>query len=368
MATELRLYYSTDYLTHISRCLTDLGVNGAQFAEQVLSDPWADLSLKERMLKMTVALADILPSDGTASLEILQHLLPQISGNDVQKYADMLCLFVPEYVVHQRDHLSLEQALSALTFFTCSGTTSELAIRPFIVSHTKQVMDYLLSLTCHSNANVRRWSSEGCRPRLPWAMALPAFKKDPALILPILEALRADDSKFVQKSVANNLNDIAKDNPDIVLTFAEKWQGSHPNTNWIIRHGLRTLLKQGHPRALALYGASDVTVKDISIALSQDPLPFGQAQGIEFSATITSDLPKLLRIEYAVDFMKANGQQNRKVFMISQNQPSSRHIQISKSHKFVDYTTRKHYGGEHRIALLLNGAEVAVVPFQLIKD
>ncbi len=98
----------------------------------------------------------------------------------------------------------------------------------------------MLQWSQHANEHVRRLSSEGCRPRLPWAMALPALKRNPAPILPILENLKHDPSEFVRRSVANNLNDIAKDNPDIVIALAARWKGISRETDAIIKHGCRT--------------------------------------------------------------------------------------------------------------------------------
>jgi hypothetical protein len=89
-------------------------------------------------------------------------------------------------------------------------------------------------------------------------------KADPTLAAAILEP-RADPSAYVRKSVANHLNDIAKDRPDWLLNRLAGWQKGDPRTVWIIRHALRTLIKEGDPRALALIGVGDgaaVTIRD----------------------------------------------------------------------------------------------------------
>ncbi len=116
-------------------------------------------------------------------------------------------------------------SMSAMEFIT-QFISCEYAIRPFIIRYPGKAMKQMLQWSKHESLHVRRFSSEGCRPRLPWAMALPALKKDPTLILPILENLKDDSSEFVRKSVANNLNDIAKDNPDTVLGIVKRWQGN----------------------------------------------------------------------------------------------------------------------------------------------
>ncbi len=365
MAAELRSFYSEDYIGFIADQLAPHGVSKPDFLADCFTKDWSNLSLKERAGRLTSLLCQHLPEDPETGIEILKKILPVISTPTAQKYADMLCLFVPDYVVHRRKDLTLSQIKDALCFFTHHGTTSELAVRPFIQEYPDEMMDWMQSLSHHAHPHVRRFSSEGCRPRLPWAMALPALKKDPAPILPILTTLAADDSKFVQKSVANNLNDIAKDNSDVVLSFAEAEIGRHANTNWIIKHGTRTLLKAGEPRALALFGMGPVDVINAKLELSSDNLTLGENQTFSFSGVITGPLPEKLRLEYAVDFAKANNKSSRKVFMVKEIGSDLREIAFTKAHKFVDYTTRKHYAGSHRISILVNGAEVASAPFTL---
>jgi 3-methyladenine DNA glycosylase AlkC len=365
LAAELRSFYSDDYIWLIGNELAQItGINAQEFVTAALCENWPDLSLKERSSRLTDCLVCFLPKDPLAGIEVLKKLLPNISG-DAQKYADMLCIFVPDYVCRYKDNLPLEGALEALCYFTCHGTTSELAIRPFLIDQPNEVLQLQKKWITHEHPNVRRWISEGCRPRLPWAPALPVFKKDPEPILHILRAFIADDSKFVQKSVANNLNDISKDNPDIVLQFAEEHIDQHPNTNWILKHALRGLLKAGTPRALALFGAAPVTLQNPKLNLKFEKLQLGQSQTFEFTAQMSSPLPAKLRLEYAVDFRKANGSTSRKVFMISEKEPVSRDINAIKSHKFINYTTRKHYAGIHSITILVNGTEAVSSDFTL---
>src|SRR5690606_35514298 len=116
----------------------------------------------------------------------------------------------------------------------------------------------------HKHWGVRRLASEGCRPRLPWGMALSHLKEDPLPIIPILENLKNDPSRFVRLSVANNMNDIVKDNPQTVIELAKKWYGTSKEVDWVIKHGCRTLLKQGNPDVMALFGF-DTAVKKYRI-------------------------------------------------------------------------------------------------------
>ncbi|WP_169543898.1 DNA alkylation repair protein [Sneathiella aquimaris] len=364
MAAELRLCYTDEFVAHIAGALADeTPLSTEEFLNFVYQADWNDFTLKQRMNRLTDALVHFLPGPLETNAALLKKLLPKISLPDFQ-YSDMLCMFVPDYLC--RTGLSRPDiSLDALKALTALGTSSEFAIRPFIIKDTPTVMNWMLSLTTDENANVRRFASEGCRPRLPWATALPSFKEDPSLIFPILEALLQDGSLFVRKSVANNLNDIAKDNPDQVLNFAEKWIDQHPHTNWILKQGLRNLLKQGDRRALALFGAGPVKVKAVSLVLSSDRIERGQSLTFNVHATLDSPIPENLRLDYAIDFMKATGKHSRKVFRLSEGRPETAEIQVTKSYRFVDYTTRKHHPGLHRISLLANGQILDTKEFML---
>lgn len=136
------------------------------------------------------------------------------------------------------------------------SSSSEFVIRHFINNYPN-TMNKMLEWSKSSNYHVRRLSSEGCRPRLPWAIGLPIFQRDPSLIIPILDNLKLDSEMYVRKSVANNINDISKDNPDIVIDLCKKWLKEYENNEnlwWIVKHGLRTLLKQGNKEALNIFG------------------------------------------------------------------------------------------------------------------
>ncbi len=365
MPLELRLCYSDAYLENIADCLAgEADISQADFLSFVQGDGWENLALKQRMARLTEALVQFLPGDFEENIAILKTILPAVSTKDF-KYADMLSMFVPEYVAAQGKE-ALETSLDALAVFTSTGTTSELAIRPFILDHPERVMKRMLEWASHTHPHVRRFASEGCRPRLPWAMALPDFKKDPSLVMPVLETLKRDDSLFVRKSVANNLNDIAKDNPETVLSFAGKHLGSHKHTDWIIKHGCRTLLKNGNGPALALFGSGPAKLSSNMLRLDKDMVQFGSDLTFEFEATLAAPTPHSLRIDYAIDFVKANGKQSRKIFRLSDIKNPDKAIAVRKSHRFIDYSTRKHYAGEHAVAIILNGEEVVKHTFTLL--
>jgi hypothetical protein len=191
---------------------------------------------------------------------------------------------------------------------------------------------------------------------LPWAMALPEFKNDPKKIIPILEKLKDDESEYVRKSVANNLNDISKTNPETVLNICEKWQGKSENTDWIIKHGCRTLLKTGNKRAMLLFGFANpknIHVKNVKV--NKPNLKIGDAVTFTFDLEVNSKTEKLVRLEYIVHYVKKNNKISPKVFQIKESNLNPGVHKIEKKQSFENVSTRTHSPGKHLIEIKVNG-------------
>ena len=239
--------------------------------------------------------------------------------------------------------------------------------RPFILKNPKRAATWLKKQASHKSPDVRRFASEGCRPRLPWAIALPVFKNDPAMILPILERLKNDESEYVRKSVANNLNDISKDNPAQILRLAKQWHGQSPDTDWIVKHGCRTLLKAGNLQAMNLFGFTNSSqIKITKYKIETKKIKIGDSARFSFTLSVTGRQQIKVRLEYAVYYQKARNKISRKVFKISEFSCDPGKREISRNHSFVERSTRKHYGGKHEIALIINGVEKARAAFLLM--
>ena len=235
------------------------------FVSQIMDDEWEGRELKQRWIHITSILKKFLPADYkeaiTKILELLDHVKntrPDFSVIDDTKFGLMLEYgvilnnYVEQYGLD--DYETSVKAIEKITQFT----SCEFVTHPFIIKYPNEMMKQMLVWSKHEHWGVRRLASEGCRPRLPWAMALPNLKKDPTPIIPILENLKNDPARFVRLSVANNLNDIAKDNPEIVIDLAKKWKGESKEVDWIIKHGCRTLLKQGIPEVMELFGFDSI--------------------------------------------------------------------------------------------------------------
>ena len=331
------------------------------FFGRIYDNTWDAKPLKTRMRHITTVLHDLLPEDYPAAVEVLKQAQPLLGHYSFQ------VMSFPDFVeLYGLD--DWQTSLPALELFT-QYSSGEFAVRPFIVKDMPRMMAHMLDWTEHESEHVRRLASEGSRPRLPWAMALPDFKRDPAPILPILERLKDDPSEYVRRSVSNNLNDIAKDHADVVIDVLRRWSDdASKEVQWMVRRGLRTLVKNGHGEAMGLLGFSDgaqIQVKNMS--LSTDSVNMGESLTFTCEIESQADAAQDLLIDYVVYFMKANGTLAPKVFKLSQRkiQPGET-IQLRRQHHFRPISTRVYYAGQHGLALKINGQEFEQMPFQLI--
>jgi 3-methyladenine DNA glycosylase AlkC len=307
-----------------------------------------------------LALHEFLPPDYRASLQSLRQALPLLSTEGIVK------LVFPDYVeMYGLDDWAV--SIPALEAFT-QEISAEFAIRPFIVRYPERTMAQMLDWAHHPHPDVRRLASEGCRPRLPWGIRLHALVADPSPILPILEQLRHDESDSVRRSVANNLNDISKDNPGVVLAMLRRWQTEPtPETDWIARHALRTLLKQGDSETLELLGyPSEPAIVVRHVAVEPATVPVGGEVEISFEIQSQSDGAQNLMVDYVVHHMRANGQPSPKVFKLTKKvlEPGQV-LRITRMHSFRPVSTRRYYPGPHAIEPKINGRLFERVEFLL---
>lgn len=347
MAELLKHRYSKAYMATLAAALAraEPHFDRAGFVRAVLGTGWPRLELKQRMRRIAETLHAFVPGDYRRQLATLVRIAPEFDGFEAMVFPD----FVEVYGLD-----NFATSVAALERFT-QYSSSEFAVRPYLVRYQERMVAVMRKWAGHRSEHVRRLASEGCRPRLPWAMALPQFKRDPAPILPILEALRDDPSEYVRRSVANNLNDIAKDHPDLVLEVAHRWLGRSPATDRLVRHACRTLLKRGDQRALRLFGEHDeVAVAVTGLRLAAARIPIGA--DLEFSFVVRAETETRARIEYAVDFVKGNGAASRKVFQVGTKALAAGvALALARRHRFRDFSTRKHHPGAHRITILVNG-------------
>lgn len=335
------------------------------FLEQIFDSEWESRELKQRMRHISGSLKDHLSGNFQHNVNVLLALIPELkqSGTNL---VGIEYMFLPDFIelYGMGDYDISMQALEEITQFV----SCEFAIRPFLLAFPEKGIQQMTKWSTHKHSSVRRLATEGCRPRLPWAMALPFLKADPAPILPILERLKNDESEYVRRSVANNLNDIAKDNPETVIQIAKKWKGKTEETDWVVKHACRTLLKQGNLELMSLFGFGDV--KEISIEKFQVLTPvvkIGDALEFSFNLINNSSSPSMLRLEYGLYYQKANGSLSKKVFKISEKSyDANSSTTIHRKQSFKVITTRKFHTGLHQVSLIINGIEFDTYDFELV--
>lgn len=325
------------------------------FIAAVINTDWHDKALKARMGHIAAQLHQYLPMPYPQAADLLAQVATQFNGLPYLIFPT----FVERYGLD--DYANSVAALETMTAYA----SAEFAVRPFIQKYPDAMLTQLYTWAASSSHHVRRLACEGCRPRLPWAMALPEFKHDPTPILPILEKLNQDDSAYVRRSVANNLNDIAKDNPQVVIAITKNWLGQHPHTDWILKHGCRTLLKQAQADILTLFGfpyPKGMLIEDFML-----PQQVNIGAKLPFSFTLHNSHKNLgkLRLEYAIDFRKKNGQLSRKIFKISESTLTKHSKVVSKFHSFKPISTRTYYAGKHLLHIIVNGQTLKSQPFVL---
>lgn len=363
MAEPLKYMYNPAFFERLCPVLGQHipGFECKDFIFRIFNNEWPDLELKERVRQISHVLHHFLSKDfSEASQQIIRitHALHQRETHP-QSFEN---IFLADYIeVFGLEHIN--ESMNALEEIT-RLVSAEYAIRPFIIRYPAKAMAHMYKWSRHPDPNIRRLSSEGCRPRLPWAIALSDFKKDPSSVLPILENLKEDPSGYVRKSVANNLNDIAKDHADVVINLVKKWQGQHPHTDWILKHGCRSLLKKGHTKALTLHGFNPGSQAKIRELLLPDKVKIGAYLDFRFAIICKEKKPTHFRLEYAIDYITSTGKTSRKVFKISENlfQPEEP-VTIQRKQSFKNFTTRKHFAGKHYLSILVNGKKLAGTKF-----
>jgi 3-methyladenine DNA glycosylase AlkC len=298
-----------------------------------------------------------LPKDFPRAIQILLDSLgPEISQCEVTGFDAFIVMpqndFVATYGLDYFD-ISMRALYEITKRFTAEG-----AIRAFIQTYPDQTLALLRRWAEDPNCHVRRLVSEGTRPRLPLAPRLAQFVRDPRPVLALLEQLKADPELMVRRSVANNLNDIAKDHADLVVETLARWRNvTNPGTQWIIGHAARTLVKQGHPDALRLLGyPSAISISVPGIQLTQRSVRLGEDLVFAFEVQSTADVAQNLMIDYVIYRRKANGKLTPKVFKLAKKKLPAREIlRFSKRHSFRAINTRAYYPGQHMLELQING-------------
>lgn len=329
------------------------------------------LELKQRSEQIKQALIQYLPDDYPSAAAImlaslgteLQDDLSQ--GIDEHGIAGWGIMPMVDYVGQQG--LGYFEISMNLFKEMTKRSSSEFGIRYFLIAEQKKTLATLKKWATDENHHVRRLASEGSRPRLPWAMRLPDFINNPEPVITLLELLKNDEKEYVRRSVANSLNDIAKDHPDRVAEIAEQWMiNADKEREKLVRHACRTLLKKGHKKALSALGYQSPKIKNSCIEIHTAKVEFGGF--LQFSLSLDSSSKELqaVMIDYIIHHQKANGTTSPKVFKwktttLATNKP----LNAIKNHPMKMITTRSYYPGKHTLEVVVNGISIGTTDFQL---
>lgn len=339
------------------------------------TDGLAALELKARVRHVAAALAATLPVEFARAADVLERsLAPPRDDTDLGKLAPCdaglagwIVWPMTEFVaVHGLAHP--ERALRALHALT-QRSTAEFAIRPFLVEHEAQTLATLRTWLDDPSAHVRRLVSEGSRPRLPWGIRLQRFVVDPSPTLPLLEALQDDPSEYVRRSVANHLNDIAKDHPAVVAAWLERHlPAAGRERRALLAHASRTLIKRGDRRVLAAWGVDAPLRGDAELAVAPARVRLGGAMEVRATLRSRARTAQRLVVDYVVHHVRAAGATSPKVWKgwtLELGPRESR--ELVKRHSWKPTTIRTDRPGRHELELLVNGRVVARTAFELVR-
>jgi 3-methyladenine DNA glycosylase AlkC len=330
------------------------------------------LALMPRARHVAAMLHRHLPTDYARSTRILLASLgPPLQATAGHGMSPFVYLPHTLFVARQGladEHFELSmRALHALT----QRFTAEFGIRAFLERHPQRTLAQLHDWASDPSVHVRRLVSEGTRPRLPWAARLPAFQRDPAPVIALLERLKDDPEIYVRRSVANNLNDIGKDHPHLLIDVCRRWlAGASAARRALVAHALRTLVKAGDARALDLLGfgaSAHVAPAHVRIDPRRVRIDDADRLRIGFDLVNSGRRRQDVLVDLRIFYVKANGSARPKVFRLgSVTLETGAACPLSKTLSLRPMTTRTHYPGMHRVEVLLNGTPHPLGQFRLL--
>lgn len=327
-----------------------------------------ELELTARGWHIAEALHQYLPEDfPEASAVVCAALGPELDGTDA--FGMALFRYLPYVFFVQKYGLDAFEPAMQLQYELTKRFSAESSIRPFLVRYPKRTLARLRRWAEDANVHVRRLVSEGTRPRLPWAPRLRAFQTDPAPVLALLERLCDDDERYVQRSVANNLNDISKDHPELAVATCVRWlERPTAGRRWIAQHALRSLIKQGHRGALAVLGAGRTPEVELErVRLTPRRARVGDTLRFELRLVSTAAHDQTLVVDYRVHFVKADGKASPKVFKLKRVElAAGAGVELRGRVSLAPMTTRRHYPGRHSLDLVVNGVSTPLGEFLIV--
>jgi 3-methyladenine DNA glycosylase AlkC len=249
--------------------------------------------------------------------------------------------------------------------------SAEGSIRPYIARDPARAFAFLQSWATDKNAHVRRLVSEGTRLRLPWAARVPWLDQNPESVLALLERLKDDPSTMVRRSVANNLNDLGKVWPALLIRTAGEWLNpASPERRNLVEQALRSAVKRGDMDALALLGYGQAPLVSVeAVAFNPGRVQIGGRVAMKLGLTSTSARPQQLLVDVAVHFVKARGVGAPKVFKLGRVTLAPRErIDLETTFSLAVHTTRVPRPGRHAVDVIVNGRAIRAGSFDVSRS
>jgi 3-methyladenine DNA glycosylase AlkC len=353
-----KLWINKDVLVSLGRQIAGVYPPFDQKTFVSLAPALEPLELKGRIRAVREQLRRLLPQNYVSALKILMASTKsgKLSGFALWPYTD----FIQTYGLERP-----KESLVALAELT-ELFTAEFGVRPFLAQDPDASLAFLKTCAKSKNEHLRRWASEGSRPRLPWGERLNIFIEQPKKTLPILELLKNDESLYVRKSVANHLNDISKDHPELVVKLLKRWQHETKPEHleyiqWITHRALRTLIKNGDVGALSAVGVSaKPKVALTGLTLDKSNYKMGDRLAISFELASLAKSKQTIVVDYIIHFVKSNKTTSPKVFKLKRFElAGNSKVQVMKEHHLKEITTRVYYPGAHAIEIQVNGNVMA---------
>jgi 3-methyladenine DNA glycosylase AlkC len=327
------------------------------------------LELLDRGRHISRALAGHLPRAYPVAVQILLASLGPEHTSDELLGAGMAPFFYYPHTLFVAEHglghfdLSMRAQYELTKRFSAEGS-----IRPYIAADPERTFAVLRTWAGDGNPHVRRLVSEGTRLRLPWAARVAWLDEHPERVIDLLELLKDDPSTMVRRSVANNLNDLGKVHPALLMATAAAWlEGGSAERRALVEHALRTAVKRGEPAALRLLGyggKAAVSIEDVRFTPAR--VKIGGRVVFSFAVRSRSRQPQDLLVDVALHFVKSRGHASAKVFKIKRIAlaPGQR-VALQKSFSLAVHTTRVPRPGKHAVDVIVNGKSVRVGAFQV---
>jgi 3-methyladenine DNA glycosylase AlkC len=330
------------------------------------------LEMKARAMQIAQALDMHLPPDFDRAAAIVERALAPLgesaAGEEAAGLSGWIVWSLGEFVARRvaAEPVHLQRGLQCLHALT-QRFSAEFAIRPLLRDHPDEVWPVLMRWAEDPRPAVRRLASEGSRPRLPWGLRLQGLVDDPSPAWPLLARLQDDPDEVVRRSVANHLNDIAKDHPDALADWLERHlPGASAQRTALLRHASRSLVKAGHPRVMAAWGVGQRFSGSATLAVAPGHVQVGDDVLLSITLQASGRAAQTLVVDYAIQHAGARNERAPKVFKgwtVTLQAGETR--ELSRRHSLRPITTRRYHPGWHPVSLRVNGRTVAEAGFTL---